>query len=657
MFGFGFTFGKTAGFVNRYIGLGSFFFDVETSDEMTEGWTYASFIYQISFATTANSIVSAGMAERVRLKGYIVFSFFSCLWYILLPAHWLWAEEGLLFELGVIDWAGCAAVHLVGGIGGFVATLYLKPRQGRFGSRGKKQLSSPTNAILGAFMLWWGWLAFNTGSTYGVSHGKWQLAVKSAVATICASTGGGLTALLISKVFVKNIQVDMIIDGLLASLVSSTACCSCYTTWQALVVGSIGAGLALLTYPVLEWLEVDDPVGIVPVHVVGSIWGMASAGIFAEEDKLNWEVTRGKNGLLYGGGYSLLLSQLLALLVISIWTTVSVLLIIYSLQHSRIGLRLTKYEEEIGADLREHGLSGLSVNTYRVEKKLSPEMPSKNAVIVTQVYSNIKIKDIPKWEAGAAFATRVIVDRLTELMDQFDLQHSSLTCLRRQAVVISCKAQVEEQCDKVITLKKEQELRPDEIGRVVFLHGYSETRTQAEGRNAFVNIPPELRSLPTDEKKMRKDLVENTHLGEFYGAILHELLHSQGAMHFRYGVMSGKLNITNWLFPDIADERFEKGGFVDPHTQCLLYFSRFTRFHEERKLPIMFKADKDTMKITVKCEDPIAFVSFFKDSSYTENHQFLPPKDLVEYLPKKDFDAFTVITQNAHQFYICRSNL
>ncbi|RCN28945.1 hypothetical protein ANCCAN_25302 [Ancylostoma caninum] len=174
----------------------------------------------------------------------------------------------------------CGQVHLVGGISGMIATIYLRPRQKRFGKMGKKRMSNPTNAILvlcnvkeeeispnnhnfftkaispGTFMLWWGWLAFNTGSTYGVTHGKWYLAARSAVGTIMASVGGGITSLLISRFVTRRIEVDMIIDGMLASLVSSSACCGCFTPWQAFVVGSFGAGFALLSYPLLEWAEV-----------------------------------------------------------------------------------------------------------------------------------------------------------------------------------------------------------------------------------------------------------------------------------------------------------------------------------------------------------------------------------------------------------------
>ncbi|EPB76577.1 ammonium transporter [Ancylostoma ceylanicum] len=195
---------------------------------------------------------------------------------------------------------------------GLVATLYLKPRQHRFKDKRARQISDPTKAILGKnkldvvsckssiypyfisnvasnlfqgfLMIWWGWLAFNTASNYSVSRYQWTEGMRSAVGTIMASAGGGTVTVLISRWTTKKIQVDMLIDGMLASLVSSTAGCLFFTPWQATLVGAIGSAMALLIYPLLEKAQIDDPVGVVPVHVVGSVWGMISPAIFVCRD-------------------------------------------------------------------------------------------------------------------------------------------------------------------------------------------------------------------------------------------------------------------------------------------------------------------------------------------------------------------------------------
>ena len=150
-FGFGFSFGKDPG-TNPFIGVGCFFVD---SDSESMGFIFSLFLFQLSFATTATTIVSGAMAERTKLSAYIVFSMVNTFAYSI-PAHWIWSEEGYLFKLGAIDVAGCAAVHLVGGVTGLVATVMLKPRRGVFGNDRavKEPLPSPLKAILGMFMLW-----------------------------------------------------------------------------------------------------------------------------------------------------------------------------------------------------------------------------------------------------------------------------------------------------------------------------------------------------------------------------------------------------------------------------------------------------------------------------------------------------------------------
>ncbi|VDL70898.1 unnamed protein product [Nippostrongylus brasiliensis] len=173
-----------------------------------------------------------------------------------IAGHWVWHQRGVFRAMGVIDSAGCSAVHLVGGISGLVATLYLKPRQHRFHEKAARQISDPTKAILGFLMIWWGWLAFNTASNYAVTSHQWTEGSRSAVGTIMASAGGGVITVLISRMATKKIQVDMLIDGLLASLVSSTAGCLFYTPWQATLVGAIGSAMALIAYPLLEKAQV-----------------------------------------------------------------------------------------------------------------------------------------------------------------------------------------------------------------------------------------------------------------------------------------------------------------------------------------------------------------------------------------------------------------
>ena len=176
IFGFALSFGKSG---NSFVGWGDFFVD---SDDDDFG-IFAKYFFQLSFATTATTIVSGAMAERVDINAYIAFSFANTLSYSF-PAHWVWDDKGFLSELGVVDVAGCGPVHLVGGIAAIVAAVMLKPRKSKFDRDGKPRdirMASPTNVLLGTFMLWWGWLGFNCGSTFGISGIKWKLASRYTV--------------------------------------------------------------------------------------------------------------------------------------------------------------------------------------------------------------------------------------------------------------------------------------------------------------------------------------------------------------------------------------------------------------------------------------------------------------------------------------------
>ncbi|GFT23102.1 putative ammonium transporter 3 [Trichonephila clavipes] len=148
MFGYGLQYGQGPG-TTRFFGIGSFFVDTED-----HGGVFATFIFQLSFATTATTIVSGAMAERADFNAYIIFSFVNTFTYCI-PAGWMWGQHGFLKRLGAIDFAGSCAVHLTGGASALVAAVMLKPRLHRY-DKGTNSLAmgDPGNAIMGLFTLW-----------------------------------------------------------------------------------------------------------------------------------------------------------------------------------------------------------------------------------------------------------------------------------------------------------------------------------------------------------------------------------------------------------------------------------------------------------------------------------------------------------------------
>ncbi|XP_046350570.2 putative ammonium transporter 2 [Haliotis rufescens] len=354
MFGYGLSFGEDERYTNPFNGWGDFFV---TADEESLGYVYSKFFFQASFATTATTIVSGAMAERTKLEAYIIFSLLNTFVYCF-PAHWFWGKQGWLQTMGVIDIAGAGPVHLVGGVTGLVSTLLLKPRHNRFKSKKAPQMGSPTNAMLGMFMLWWGWLGFNCGSTFGISGLKWKLAARSAVSTICASTSGGIVGLLLSYI-VKKRQFDVgyLINSILGSLVAITATCAIAHPWEGLLIGVVGACLTILGIIVLEKLKIDDPVGCVGVHAVGGVWSLLAAGFLSRKDSFASELQLHNvhDGVLAGGGFHQLGIQTLAVVVLIGWSFVTSFIFLKIIDMV-IGLRVPLCEEILGADMIEHGI-------------------------------------------------------------------------------------------------------------------------------------------------------------------------------------------------------------------------------------------------------------------------------------------------------------
>ena len=308
------------------------------------GWLFSNWFFQFSFCATATTIVSGCLAERTRLPAYICFSLLNTLVYAP-PAHWVWNRAGWLRQLGVVDFAGCGPVHLMGGVTGCIGTVMIGPRIRR------EPPSSLVNAVFGLFMLWWGWLGFNCGSTLGITGDKWLYASKAAVTTVLSTIGGGVATFAYCHWrYDGSYPIEDIVNGILGALVSITGCCIYVKTSESLVIGAVGAMVALRANVHLRH-SIDDPVGAVGVHAAAAVWGLVAGGLFTEPVN----ALEAQPGLFYGGGLELLGVQLLAAVSIAAWAAAASTLCFFGID-ALIGLRLTEEEEEGGADVLYHHL-------------------------------------------------------------------------------------------------------------------------------------------------------------------------------------------------------------------------------------------------------------------------------------------------------------
>tara|TARA_A200000159_G_C7320741_1_gene338766 strand:+ start:143 stop:1384 length:1242 start_codon:yes stop_codon:yes gene_type:complete len=301
---------------------------------------------QLGFAIAAISIVSGALAERMKLFPYAILVIFFCAILYPLVANWVWNPNGWLAMRGFNDFAGSAAVHAMGGFAALAAAIVLGPRIGKYSKDGKSNTIPGHNlplASVGAFILWFGWFGFNPGSSLG-AVGNWELIGSVVVNTFLASASGGIATMIYTYFTYTKIDITMVINGVLAGLVSITAGCNVVGPVSAIIIGAIAGILVDVAVVFFDKIKVDDPVGAIAVHGVNGLFGTLAVGLFAIE-----------GGLFYGGGASLLLTQILGVSAIALFSFTLTFIIMKLLKMS-IGIRISNEDEEAGIDASSFGV-------------------------------------------------------------------------------------------------------------------------------------------------------------------------------------------------------------------------------------------------------------------------------------------------------------
>jgi len=304
----------------------------------------SDFIFNLVFCATAATIVSGAMAERTKFSAYCIYSIVISAVIYPIEAGWVWNSNGWLCQLGFIDFAGSGAIHMVGGISGFIGAAFLGARVGKYGKDGRARAipgHSLTLGALGVFILWFGWYGFN-----GAAAGDAGELGSIFVTTTIAATSASVATMIFTWIKNGKPDVSMSLNGALAGLVGITAGCANVDAFGALAIGLIAGVLVVLAVEFIDFkLKVDDPVGAVAVHGVCGVWGTVAVGLFAVE-----------GGLFYGGGAAQLGVQSLGVVAIAAWTFATVGLTFFIIKKVN-GLRVSRQEEITGLDITEHGLT------------------------------------------------------------------------------------------------------------------------------------------------------------------------------------------------------------------------------------------------------------------------------------------------------------
>lgn len=349
--GYSLTFGESI--LGGFIGWNSDFFFLKGIDEkITDGIPeYIIAMFQGKFAIITPALIAGALAERVYLRGYILF---ISLWFLIVYSplcHWVWAPDGWLFNsgaAGVIDLAGGLVIHVSAGVSALIVALYLGPRDGhpKIGIR-------PNNLVMtlmGAGLLWVGWFGFNAGSTL-------QSGLDSARAltmTQVSAASGALVWLAIEGILYRKASALGFASGTLAGLVVITPAAAVVQPIGALFLGAASAIACFYALQVKIKLGYDDTLDCFGIHGIGSGLGVIILSFFIRD---SWMAAASESAGRTWTAFDQLFVQLKgigATILLAVVGTYIICIIVEKI----IGFRVDQEGEHMGLDQALHGERG-----------------------------------------------------------------------------------------------------------------------------------------------------------------------------------------------------------------------------------------------------------------------------------------------------------
>ena len=428
--GFGLMFGSLGPIVGGFdpMILGSYTAENSVVPQNMPLWCYV--IFETVFCATAATIVSGSMAERTNFKAYCVYSAVISLIIYPITGHWAWGG-GWLYQMGFHDFAGSAAVHMVGGLIACLGAWMLGPRIGKYDKNGKARAipgHNLTACALGVFILWFCWFGFNGGSTAAMADGDNAVTASNAfMTTNMAAAVATLTTMIFTWFRYGKPDVSMTFNGALAGLVAITASCDCVSPIASVIIGFVAGILVVLSVEFFDNVaKIDDPVGAVSVHMANGIWGTIAVGLFS-----NGSDGVGK-GLFYGGGFHQLGLQLLGFVSIAAYVLIA-MFIVFKIIDKTIGLRVPAYIEIDGLDPHEHGLtsaySGFAitdVTNMTMDQNENTDLGEEHFENATPAQVDASVKVVTAPVEGAVYDTSIHKVSIICRLDKFDVLKKAL---------------------------------------------------------------------------------------------------------------------------------------------------------------------------------------------------------------------------------------
>jgi Amt family ammonium transporter len=330
---------------------------------------FTLFLFQMVFMDTTATIPTGAAAERWKFSAFMIYACFIGTVMYPIFGNWVWgggwlSQLGANFGLGHghVDFAGSSVVHMQGGVIGLIFAWLIGPRYGKYNRDGSINPIPPHNipfAIIGTFILAFGWFGFNPGST--LAGTDLRISVVAVNTMLAGATGAVASTLWMWWVRTKKPDPSMMCNGMLAGLVAITAPSAFVSAGGAALIGLVAGLLVVESVFFFDRIRIDDPVGAISVHGVNGAWGCLSIGLFADGTYGDgWNgVTGTVTGLFYGGGVSQFLAELIG--VATCFITLSIIsIIVYKIAESIAGNRAEEKSEIEGLDIPEMGLLGYS---------------------------------------------------------------------------------------------------------------------------------------------------------------------------------------------------------------------------------------------------------------------------------------------------------
>jgi ammonium transporter, Amt family len=357
--GFAFAFGGSLGHI---IGTDGFFLrdfgDPQTAFPimgLSDATVEAKWFFQFVFCGVSLAIVWGTTLERIKFGVYIIYAVvFSALIYPI-ASGWVFGGGWLQANLGMQDFAGSTAVHLIGATGALAAVLLLGARHGKYATDGSPRAIPGHNMPLfglGVIILWLGWFGFNPGSTLGAMDGRFTEVL---MVTQLAASAGVLGAILTSYAKTKTVDIGMAGNGAIGALVAITAPSGYVAPWAGVVIGFVAGVIVPLGVYAID-KRLDDPVGALTAHGLCGVWGTLSCGLFTLPALAEYNAV-GDPGLFYTGSFGQLGVQALGVVTVFAFVFAASYGTFWLIKKT-YGLRVSLEEEQAGLDISEHGMYG-----------------------------------------------------------------------------------------------------------------------------------------------------------------------------------------------------------------------------------------------------------------------------------------------------------